>query len=77
MTRAKFECVSVTKRKGWGEHAFVYDAELHAVTGSETEENKSFFAATPSGNIRLGTVRDDHFVPGRAYYVDFRDSSRE
>jgi hypothetical protein len=69
-TRAKFECVGVTKRKGWGANAFVYDAEFNAVT-SGSAEDQSFFAATPSGSIRLSTVRDDHFQVGKRYYVDF------
>jgi len=38
------------------------------------EENKSFFAATPSGEIELTTVSEkaaEAFVPGQAYYIDF------
>lgn len=70
--RAKFQCIGVTKRKGWGGAEFVYDAEFQAVTNSSgTDENKSFFAATPAGSIKLSTVRDDLFQVGEYYYVDF------
>jgi hypothetical protein len=37
-------------------------------------ENKKFWDATPSGELRLGTVNAAaaaHFKPGREYYLDF------
>ena len=70
--RAKFVCTGVTKRKHWNqsEAPFNYDAEFSAVTGG-SEENKSFYAATPSGKINLYTVKDDLFEVGKDYYVDF------
>ena len=75
-TRAKFECYSVSKMNGRGYSGspeFVYEATLRAVYGN-SEENKTFFAATPTGEIKLGTVREDHFVPGKSYYVDFTEA---
>lgn len=72
-TRTKFTCVGITKRTGWGEHEFLYDAEFQVVT-SDSEENKKFFAATPSGNIKVGTVKADHFEVGKTYYVDFTET---
>ncbi len=69
MTRCKFECVSVTKRKGWGGHAVLHDAELLAVM-SGSDENKAFFAATPSGKLNVATVVPDMFEVGKAYYLD-------
>lgn len=75
MVRAKFECIGVTKRKGWGGHAFVYDAEFQAVTGAGSEEDKSFFAATPNGSVKLGTVRSDLFQVGEKYYLDFTEAN--
>lgn len=76
-TRAKFECHSVTKAsgRGWygyGSPEFVYDSKLQAVTGN-SEENKQFFAATPGGEITLRTLREDTFVPGKSYFVDFTE----
>lgn len=78
LTRAKFICSAVTKRVSntWnpdgtvGPNEFEYDADLYPVTGG-SDENKRFFASTPSGSIRIGTVRDELFIPGKAYYVDF------
>lgn len=75
-TRAKFVCTSVRKYSLtiWnGNHTsagFVYEAEFQAVT-SGAEENASFFASTPSGSIKISTIREDVFEPGTAYYVDF------
>lgn len=71
-TRCKFKCQSVTKRLGYvtGGPQFAYDAEFQAVYG-DSPENKAFFAATPSGSIKVATVKDDQFVPGHEYYVDF------
>lgn len=72
--RAKFECIGVLKKAHWdrkGEKdTFLYEAEFQAVyTGSP--ENEKFFDATPSGTIKLATLKDDHFVPGTEYYIDF------
>lgn len=68
-TRCKFECVSITKRKGWSGKPFLYDAEFHAVTDG-SDENKEFFAATPSGRLGVATIVSDVFEVGRAYYLD-------
>lgn len=71
-TRAKFTCTEVAKTTGWGENKFLYAAKFSAVTGnSSNEENKTFFAATPSGSIQVSTVKEDHFEVGKTYYVDF------
>lgn len=78
--RAKFYCTSVTKTMGsrWNadgkyESAVVYNYRFQAVTGgpNETEENKKFFASTPSGTIELQAVRDDLFEIQKEYYLDF------
>lgn len=71
--KAKFTVSSVTKRKGWGGNPWVWDIKLNPVT-SNTDENKSFYASTPSGEIVLGTVNEsaaDAFEPGKDYYVTF------
>lgn len=68
--RAKFMCVSRTQRKGWGGHEWFWDYKFQAVTDG-SEENKSFFASTPSGNLDLTAVNGDLFVPGNSYYLDF------
>jgi len=72
VTRAKFKCVSVTKREGWSGHKFVYSAEFHPVTGG-SPENAVFYAATPGGKIELSTTTVDHFDVGKEYYIDFTE----
>jgi hypothetical protein len=71
-TRAKFSCNSITKRKHWNvkEHEFNFDAEFTAVS-SGSEEDKKFFAATPSGSIKISTIISDTFEVGKMYYIDF------
>jgi hypothetical protein len=81
-TRAKFQCTSVKKYKSgvWDAEAkkvqdgFLYSYEFYPVTSSGTDENKKFFASTPSGNLELTAVREDLFVPGQYYYLDFSDA---
>ena len=71
MTRAKFTCTGVTKSKHWqADKGFLYAATFIAVT-SGSEENKSFFEASPNGQITLSTVKEDVFEPGKNYYIDF------
>lgn len=76
-TRAKVTCTSVRKYVGWGSKPVptFYEAEFTPVTG-DTEENKSFFASTPSGSIKLSTIREDHFTPGKSYYIDFVEAEQ-
>ena len=74
-TRAKFQCHSVTKTL-WGKDQFVFGAKFHVVYG-DSVENKAFFAATPSGEITIMTVREDQFVPGQEYYVDFTPAAEK
>lgn len=69
-TRAKFTCTEVSKRTGWGENKFLFAAKFNAVIGNN-DENKAFFAATPSGVIEISTVKEDHFEVGKNYFVDF------
>ena len=64
--RAKFICDSV-EEQGDG-----FNAKFSAVMDG-SEENESFFDATPWGTLEIGTVRDDHFESGKEYYLDFVD----
>jgi hypothetical protein len=52
------------------ESCIVHDYKFNAVS-SGSEENKSFFASTPSGSLSLSSVRDDLFEVGKEYYLDF------
>lgn len=75
--RAKFSCTSVTKymggkynAEGKYEQGVLWNYKFQAVT-SGSDENKSFYASTPSGSIELQAVRDDLFEIGQEYYLDF------
>jgi hypothetical protein len=71
--RAKFVVQSITRQKGWGGHAEVQTIKLSPVSNG-SEEDKKFFAATPSGSVELGVVNPDagnYFELNQAYYLDF------
>lgn len=69
--RCKFRCNSITKRLDSykSENKFVHTYEFSAVYDG-SEENKKFFAYTPSGTLNVGAFRDDLFEPGLEYYID-------
>ena len=66
--RAKFFCHAVTKMVSSPGYVFSY--EFSAVTDG-SKENKSFWKWTPSGTIKLSSIRDDIFEVGKEYYIDF------
>lgn len=69
--RAKFVCNEVSKKKHWdSSDRFLHEAKLSPVT-TGSDENKEFFAASPSGSIQLGSFLPDAFEPGKEYYIDF------
>lgn len=70
MVRCKFECIEKKEFKGWDkDHPILYGYVFQPVTGG-SEENKQFFAATPSGRFEVGTVLVDAFEVGKEYYLD-------
>lgn len=87
MVRAKFQCSGVTIEKADRSRHYkennsepldVVTVHLQAVV-SGSDENKEFFASTPSGSIELRILRPeavDWFVNGKEYYVDFTPASR-
>lgn len=69
--RCKFRCVAKTQRPHWKhEEGFLYEYEFHAVSDEGSAENANFFAATPSGSLKVGTVLDGTFGVGHDYYLD-------
>lgn len=74
MVRAKFKVISITRTEHWDRtKGELHTIELQPVTGG-SEENNSFFAATPSGVIKLGTLNADAaqaFSLGAEMYVGF------
>jgi hypothetical protein len=86
--RAKFMCSDVgttrffmcsdvgTTRFSRGEQ---HKVSMYPVTGG-TEENDSFWEATPSGKIELDLVDKsalEFFKPGKTFYVDFTEAEEE
>lgn len=69
VVRCKFKCHEVTKRVGWSGYEFLWAAKFSAVTDG-SEENKAFFAATPSGQLEVSTIKEDFFEVGKEYYLD-------
>lgn len=70
--RAKFK-VNRIERSSWGKGVEVQTIVLSPVTGG-TDENKAFWQATPSGEIKLATVNAAAaaaFELDGEYYVEF------
>lgn len=71
--RAKFKVISITRQAYWNGGGEMQTIKLQPVT-SGSEENRQFYAATPSGEINLSVVPVDigkQFDIGGEYYVDF------
>lgn len=72
--RAKFEVKSITRTKNYDKSkGDFFTVRLSPVCGN-SEENKSFFASTPSGSIELTTISEiaANALPlGGEVYVDF------
>ena len=84
MVRAKFRVLGLTQRYSHtdadGKDVFYWDVRLAPVLangkrgGGDCAENKTFYAATPGGEIKMEMVSketSEAFVPGQAYYIDF------
>lgn len=72
--RVKFTCTEVTRMIGSkyddnGKYGsgIVYNYKFNVVS-SGSEDNKKFFASTPTGNMQFSSVRDDLFEVGKEYY---------
>lgn len=83
MTRAKFRVSSITRSaayewvNGQKIQKEVNTVHLHPV-GSDSEENKKFFASTPNGRIELAVINPEAaaaFELDGEYYVDFTPAS--
>jgi hypothetical protein len=72
--RFKFRCNSVSKRlDNVKEKRFVYTYEFSAVYDG-SEENKHYFAYTPSGQLNVGAFKDNLFEPGKEYFIDITEA---
>lgn len=73
--RAKMQ-VAYKNKSQW--NAANWQVRLQAVTDG-SEENKKFFAATPSGYVEVwvNEAVADQFQEGAEYYIDFVPASSE
>lgn len=79
--RCKFHCHSITETL-----QSVYDQESQSyktkkvftpkfqVVTTGNEDDKRFFAATPSGSLEFGTVNIPAFEVGKKYYLDITEA---
>lgn len=71
--RAKFKCISVLERCDGKDRS--YDILLQPVCDlNPRSENGQFYRWTPSGEIKLVTLREaagEAFKAGEEYYIDF------
>ena len=78
--KAKFK-VQRIERSAWGGGQEVQTIVLQPVygNGDQEHENTKFYAATPSGEIRLGTVNPEaarQFDLNKEYYVEFTSADQ-
>jgi hypothetical protein len=65
--RCKFKCMTATGTQyGWS-YSF-------SVVHTGSEENATFFSATPSGKLEIGSTTKQCFEPGKEYYIDIVES---
>lgn len=76
--KAKFKVNSIEHRTGFGPNKVVATIKLSPVYSSDPEsENGKFYAATPSGNIELGTINEEaskQFILDKEYFVTFEEA---
>lgn len=72
-TRCKFTCTSVQKNQAQGVKEVTHGANLEVVYGG-SDENKKFYATTPTGNLSLNGMKEQPFVQGKQYYLDITEA---
>lgn len=72
--RAKFKVDSITRQKHWDAAKGEFQTIDLSPVGGNSPENAAFYAATPSGSIKLSTINKEagsYFELGGEYYIDF------
>ena len=89
--RCKMSLNSVTKRRSsrsiykegtreyiGSEPCWVWDAEFNVVVGGTgNDDSQKFWEATPSGSLKLSTIREMPWEPGNTYYIDITEIKPE
>lgn len=82
MIRAKFKVTEITRHMGSKKEGDAWvPAEMQTIkavpVSGGSEENKRFWDASPSGELRLGVINQaawSAFELGREYYLDFTEA---
>jgi hypothetical protein len=69
-TRCKFYAAEVTQYPG---DPVTHGVTLRAVT-SGSDENKEFFRYTPSGELKLSSLKHQPCEVGKQYYLDITEA---
>lgn len=72
--RAKFRVDRIERSLHWDRTKGEIQTIVMSPVCDGSDENKRFYAATPSGQVNLGTVNGEaaaQFQLGEEYYVDF------
>lgn len=75
--RCKMVLNSIARTRGWGPSSPELQALAFTAVGDGSEENKKFFAMTPSGKLEVSTVNADAVASlelGKSYYIDIVES---
>lgn len=77
MIKAKFICNNIADYT-WSGGGTSREVFFRAVSGN-SEENKSFSKATPSGELKMVIDKDtlayDYFKPGKSYYLTIEEAA--
>ena len=81
-TRAKFRCVLVTQKQGYGKFPILTDFDFSPVmpvANDPEHENTKFWEASPNGLLKLTTTMlpVDHFKLGEEYYLTLTPAKEE
>ena len=68
--RCKMRCEHVHQDE------YAHSVRMVPVTGG-SEENEQFFKATPGGQLELSVMNQQHFEPGKEYYIDISEAVKE
>jgi hypothetical protein len=74
MTRAKFTVQRIERSLHWQREKGEVQTVVMTPVSDNSPENKKFFEATPSGELKIGLLNAEAaklFELGKSYYVDF------
>lgn len=74
MVRAKFKVNEITEHAYGNQRMKTIKLQPVFKDADPESENSGFWAASPNGEIRLGTINmaaAEQFALGKAYYIDF------